>query len=89
LSKRFAERLLQSFQKLSGRLGTLSCSSAADSARKGFDFSQAVGFGLAAANDVAKRMMVRTIRRGRSPRGAASMPTARFVDYIGATDILF
>jgi hypothetical protein len=57
LSKRFAERLLQSFQKLSGRLGTLSCSSAADSACKRFDFPQAVSFGLAAASDVAKRMM--------------------------------
>jgi hypothetical protein len=73
---------------MSGRFRTLSRSSASDSACKDFDFSQAVGFGLAAANYVAKRMMVRTIRRGQATRGTASTPTARFVDYIGATDIL-
>jgi hypothetical protein len=79
-SKKLADGVLQPFQKLSSRPRTLSCSSAADSACKGFDLSEAVGFGRAAANDVAKRMVVRTIRRDRSPRGPARTPTVRFVD---------
>jgi len=79
-SKKLADGVLQPFQKLSSGLRTRPCSSAADSACKGFDLSQAVGFGLAPANDVAKRMVVRTIRRGRSPRTPARTPTARFID---------
>ncbi len=88
MSKNFADGLLQPFQELSRRFRTLARTSAADSACKGFDFPQAVGFRFAAANDMAKRMMALAIRRGRPPRGAASTPTARFVDYIGAADIL-
>ena len=88
MSKEFADSLFQPFQELSSRLRTLSRASAADSASEGFDFAQAVGFSLAAADDVAKRMMVRTIRRGRPSRGPARAAIPRFVHYIGATATL-
>jgi hypothetical protein len=88
LSTNFADSLLQSFQEVSSRLRTLSRPSAADGARKGFDFTQSVGFSLAAADDVAKGMMVRTIGGRKPPCGPARTPAARFVDDIGATLIV-
>jgi hypothetical protein len=88
LSKKFADSLLQPLQEVSSRLRTLSRSTAADSTCEGFDLAQSVGFSLAPTDDVAKRMMVRTIRRGRLSCCPARTPIARFVHYIGATATL-
>jgi hypothetical protein len=60
----------------------------AHGASQRFDFAQPVDFSLAAANDIAKRVMVRAIRRRRLPRDPASTPAIRFADDVGATEVV-
>ncbi len=62
---------------------------ATHSACKSLDLPQVVGFSFGAVGDMAKGMVVWTIRRGELADGSAAMPTVRFFEHISATAIVF
>jgi hypothetical protein len=87
-SRKLAHRLFHSSQELLGRLFSPSRAPATDGACQGFDFAQPVSLSLATRHDITNRMVVRAIRRGGPPRGPARALSVRFIDHIGATEVI-